>query len=56
MPAPSLFVGTPGESEDDFENTIQFILDHKSYLDVLNLYPFMVTTKFYSPLQKLRSG
>jgi hypothetical protein len=43
MPAPSLFVGTPGETEDNFENTIQFILDHKHYLDILNLYPFMVT-------------
>jgi len=43
MPAPSLIVGTPGETEDDFENTIRFILDHKNYLNILNVYPFMVS-------------
>ena len=43
MPAPSLFVGTPGETEDDFEKTVQFILDHKNLLDIVNLYPLMIT-------------
>lgn len=43
MPAPSLFVGTPGETEDDFEKTVQFILDHKELLDIINLYPLMIT-------------
>ena len=43
MPAPSLFVGTPGKTEDDFEKTVQFILDHKKLLDIINLYPLMIT-------------
>ena len=43
MPAPSLFVGAPGETEDDFEKTVQFILDHKKLLDIINLYPLMIT-------------
>jgi len=42
-PAPSLVVGTPGETEDDFETTIQFILDHKDYFDILNLHPFTIS-------------
>ena len=43
MPAPSLFVGAPGETEDDFEKTVQFILDHARFLDVINAYPFIKT-------------
>ncbi|MCJ7618442.1 MAG: radical SAM protein [Desulfobacterales bacterium] len=43
MPAPSLFVGTPGETEDDFEKTVQFISDHKDFFDIINLYPLRVT-------------
>ena len=43
MPAPSLFVGAPGETEDAFEKTVQFILDHKKLLDIINLYPLMIT-------------
>lgn len=43
MPAPSLFVGSPAETEDDFAQTVQFILDHQNYLDVVNLYPLMLT-------------
>ncbi len=43
MPAPSLFVGAPNETEDDFKQTEQFILDHQNYLEVINLYPFMLT-------------
>ena len=42
-PAPSLVVGTPGETEDDFETTIQFIFDHKDYFDILNLHPFTIS-------------
>jgi hypothetical protein len=43
MPAPSLIVGAPGETEDDFKQTKQFILDHRNCLEVINLYPFMIT-------------
>jgi hypothetical protein len=43
MPAPSLFVGSPAETEEDFAQTVQFILDHQNYLDVVNLYPLMLT-------------
>jgi radical SAM superfamily enzyme YgiQ (UPF0313 family) len=43
MPAPSLFVGAPGETEDDFAQTAQFIRDHQNFLNVINLYPFMLT-------------
>ena len=43
MPAPSLFVGAPGETEDDFKKTVQFIFDHKNFLDIINLYPLMIT-------------
>ena len=43
MPAPSLFVGAPGETENDFQKSIQFVLDHKDYLDMINLYPLRVT-------------
>ncbi len=43
MPAPSLIVGTPDETEDDFKKTVHFILDHRNQLDVINLYPFMIT-------------
>jgi len=43
MPAPSLFVGAPGETENDFQKSIQFVLDHRDYLDMINLYPLRVT-------------
>jgi hypothetical protein len=43
MPAPSLIVGAPGETADDFKQTKEFILNHRNYLDVINLYPFMLT-------------
>jgi len=43
MPAPSLVIGTPGETEDDFEKTIQFIKDHNNYFDIINLYPLTIT-------------
>jgi hypothetical protein len=41
MPAPSVFVGSPGETEKDFKKTTDFILDHADYLDVINAYPLM---------------
>jgi radical SAM superfamily enzyme YgiQ (UPF0313 family) len=43
MPAPSLIVGAPGETVYDFKQTKEFILNHQDYLDVINLYPFMLT-------------
>jgi len=43
MPAPSLIVGTPGETEDDFNNTVRFVKDHKDFLKILNVYPFMAS-------------
>lgn len=43
MPAPSLFVGAPDETEDDFKKTKQFILDHQQYLSIVNLYPLRLT-------------
>ena len=43
LPAPSLVIGAPGERRVDFEKTIQFLVDHRSYFDVVNVYPFMAT-------------
>jgi hypothetical protein len=43
VPAPSLMVGTPVEGKIDFEKTIQFLVDHRRYLDVVNVYPFMTS-------------
>ena len=43
LPAPSLMIGAPGERRVDFEKTIQFLADHRSYFDVVNVYPFMAT-------------
>jgi radical SAM superfamily enzyme YgiQ (UPF0313 family) len=43
LPAPSLIIGAPGEGREDFEKTIRFLTDHKRYLDVVNVYPFMAT-------------
>lgn len=43
MPAPSIFVGSPHETEDEFKKTAKFILDHKDYLDIINLYPYMTS-------------
>lgn len=56
VPAPSLFVGSPGETEDDFEKTIQFILDHKKYLDIINLYPLRLTPASEYTLSKKESN
>ena len=43
LPAPSLMIGTPGERTMDVEKTIRFLEDHRGYLEVVNLYPFMAT-------------
>lgn len=43
MPGPSLIVGSPDETECDFDKTIEFILDRKKYFSILNVYPFMLT-------------
>ena len=56
MPAPSLFVGAPGETEDDFEKTVRFILDHKNFLDIINLYPFRMTPASEYTLLKKESN
>ena len=43
LPAPSLVIGSPGEESVDFEKTIQFLVEHRPYLEVVNVYPFMIT-------------
>ncbi len=43
LPAPSLIVGAPGEEEADFEKTLQFLVDHCRYFEIVNVYPFMAT-------------
>lgn len=43
LPAPSLIIGAPGEGRVDFEKTIQFVVDHRRYFDIVNIYPFMAT-------------
>jgi hypothetical protein len=43
LPTPSIIIGTPGEERVDFEKTIQFLVDHRRYFEVVNVYPFMAT-------------
>ncbi len=43
LAAPSLFIGAPGEDRADFEKTIQFLVHHRRYFDLVNIYPFMAT-------------
>ncbi|MEW6140124.1 MAG: radical SAM protein [Thermodesulfobacteriota bacterium] len=43
LPSPSLIVGSPGEERPDFEKTIQFLVNHRPYLEVVNAYPFLPT-------------
>ena len=54
LPAPSLILGAPGESEEDFEKTIQFLVDHRNYFKVVNVYPFMATPASEFSSQKIR--
>jgi len=42
-PAPSLMIGAPDEKKLDFEKTILFLMNHRRYFDVVNVYPFMAT-------------
>ena len=43
LPVPSLIIGAPGEEEADFEKTIEFLTDHRPYLEAVNVYPFVPT-------------
>jgi hypothetical protein len=43
LPVPSLVVGAPGEGTADFDQTIGFLVNHRPYLDAVNVYPFMPT-------------
>jgi hypothetical protein len=43
LPVPSLIIGAPGEGRRDFEKTIQFLVNHRRYFEVVNVYPFMAT-------------
>jgi len=51
LPVPSLIIGIPGETNVDYEKTIQFIDEHSRYLDVVNVYPFMATPSSEFSLQ-----
>ena len=58
FPAPSLVIGAPGEGRVDFEKTLQFLLNHRRYLDVVNVYPFMATpaSEFSSQKKQLHKN
>jgi len=57
IPAPSLFVGAPSETEIDFQKSIQFILDHRNYLNMINLYPLRLTpVSDFSFLKKISTS
>ncbi len=43
VPVPSVMIGLPGEKQSDFQKTVQFIGDHRRYLEMLNVYPFIAT-------------
>lgn len=43
FPVPSLMIGLPHEEPSDFEKTIEFVVDHRSYLEIVNVYPFIAT-------------
>ncbi len=34
LPAPSIVIGAPGEARVDFEKTVQFLVDHRGYIEV----------------------
>jgi radical SAM superfamily enzyme YgiQ (UPF0313 family) len=54
LPAPSVIIGAPGEGGLDFEKTIRFLVDHRRYFDVVNVYPFMATPASEFTSQKRR--
>jgi hypothetical protein len=54
LPVPSLIIGIPGERREDFDKTIQFLVDHRRYLDVVNIYPFMASPASEFTSQKKR--
>jgi hypothetical protein len=56
MPVPSLLVGAPGEREEDFDKTVQFIDDHERYLDLINVFPFMVAPSSEYHLDNIEPG
>jgi hypothetical protein len=43
IPAPSLSVGYPDESERDYEESLRFLEDHAAYFKLVNIYPYTVT-------------
>ncbi len=43
LPAPSVIIGAPGEGRVDFKKTIQFLVDHRRYFDIVSVYPFMMS-------------
>ncbi len=56
LPVPSFVIGAPGEGRDDFDKTMQFLLDHRRYFDFVNVYPFMATPASEFSSQKKRPG
>jgi radical SAM superfamily enzyme YgiQ (UPF0313 family) len=54
LPGPSVIVGAPGEGTADFEKTIQFLVDHRRYIEAVNVYPFMLTPASEFTSQKRR--
>ena len=55
LSAPSVIIGSPGERETDFDETIRFLADHRRYFELVNVYPFMGTpaSDFASQKKKL---
>lgn len=43
IPVPSLMVGAPDERESEFNETIRFLGDHSRFIEMVNVYPFMLT-------------
>ena len=56
LPAPSLIIGAPGEEKEDFERTVQFLVDHRCYFNVVNIYPFITTPASEFNIQKKQPG
>ncbi|MCK4784974.1 MAG: radical SAM protein [Desulfobacteraceae bacterium] len=56
MPVPSLLVGAPVETGEDFEKTVHFIVDHERYLDLINVFPFKVHPTSEYHLDKIQPG